>query len=72
MSLSLEREFQLQAACNRAAHLSREELQQALRYAWRVWLMERQTSEELLRSSLQLEVSIGGPLLPNTLRSAAG
>jgi hypothetical protein len=69
---SLERDFQLRSAMDRAEQMDRAALLEALHHSWRLLLSERETSEELLRGALGFEVQLSGSLLPNSLSAAAG
>ena len=68
---SLEREFQLRSAMDQAEQMDRAALLQVLAHTWRLLLSERQTSEELLRGALGIEVQLSGALVPPSLEPAA-
>jgi hypothetical protein len=68
MSLTLERELQLKAAELSLQGAGEAELKAALVHAWTLLLSERDSSSALLSDALGVEVKIGGPLLPPTLR----
>ena len=70
--MDLERQLQLRAAELSVADCSRDELMDALRYAWAGWLRERQQSECILEGHTGMKVKITGELLPRTLRAAVG
>jgi hypothetical protein len=71
MPLKLENELLLWAADYSVAEKSEEELRDALRYAWRLILTERERHGEFASEMLGVPVVCGGPLLPPQLRMPA-
>jgi hypothetical protein len=70
MSLAMEKDLQLRVAVDAVADCSTEELRTALIYSWTILLKERQQSAALVSDLLGMDVLVGGPLLPPTLRAS--
>jgi hypothetical protein len=69
MPLKLENELLFWAADYAATGKTDEELRDALRYAWRLILVERERHGEFASEMLGVPVVCGGPLLPPQMRT---